>query len=157
MPNVVTTIDGLDDLLKDASDGVNAHLADISGQAQPVSRIYSTWDEPRRSRDTPYLVAMHTQVTPETTDGQGNRDWRHRFDFWYRSGGSDQEDTRKQAAWTAQATIRTLSPKRTQIADLIDGVRKVEVGGASVFWGRDVDQRTELLILRAELITREKL
>lgn len=155
MANIVTVVEDLDDLLKDGSRGVNHHLNEIDQNSHDLARIYSTFDEPRRSRDTPYLVALHTQATPDEPDGQGNRDWTHRIDFFYRPQGGDKTDRRKDAAWTAQAVARTLMPKRTQIGELITDARKVEVAGASVMWGRDVDGRSELLILRAQIEARE--
>lgn len=154
MGNIVTTVDDLDDLLKgnvSGQKGVNSHLSDIDRRADPVNRFYSTWDEPKRSRDTPYLVALHTDVTPDEPDGQGVREWEHTFDFWYRGQKGGKETRRKNAAWTAQAVTRTISPKRTQAQDLITHANRVLIAGASVLWGREVDQRTELLILRVNI------
>lgn len=156
MSNIVSVINDMDALLKDGTDGVQQHLDDIASEAANLSRIFGTFDEPRRARDTPYLVAMHTQTTPTATDGQGFRDWDHNFDFWYKPSGGDQEERRKNAAWTAQAVIRTISPKRKQVGDLISDACDVEVTGASILWGRDVDGRSELLILRAVITARER-
>lgn len=157
MGNIVTTVDDLDTLLKGSggvnvsAKGVNGHLSDIGGGADSVKRIYSTWDEPKRSTATPYLVALHTDAQAEMPDGQGVREWEHTFDFWYRGQKGGKESRRKNAAWTAQATVRTISPKRTQAQDLITDANRVEISGASMLWGREVDQRTELLIVRATI------
>lgn len=160
MGNIVTTVDDLDTLLKGnatGQKGVNGHLSDISSTADQVSRFYSTWDEPKRARDTPYLVALHTDASAEMPDGQGVREWEHTFDFWYRAQKGGKEGRRKNAAWTAQATVRTISPKRTQAQDLISDANRVDITGASMLWGREVDQRTELLILRATIQVSEYL
>lgn len=153
MADVVTTIERLHDRLTDGSNGVNAKL---DTRATRLKRIYSSLDAPKRSGETPYLLAAHFSVQPSQATSS-KRDWEHIFRFHYKSGEADQDQRRKDIGWTVQALMQSLDPKNTQPSAVMSGVIQTEIQGAGMFWDLFADSRDEVLIAQVRLTTREEL
>lgn len=159
MSDLVTFVGELDDRLRDANAGVNRHLADVSGSAKRISRIFDTWSEEEyeRTTDTPALLAYLRGAEPDAMT-QNKIDWRITMWFFYRHPSSNPTTRKQDAAYTIHALSRCLDPKAGDYQDYYSDALELEPLGASVtFWGRDEDHRDELLMAAYRYGMRENL